>query len=103
MRWFWPATLLTAVTGCAQIFGLDTTSAPPDANLERASLQVQRVSIGATVQKNPQDLTGLKSTFYVDDGAGGLLPIPGEVGPMDVFSAPINMGNPPVQFELPNG
>lgn len=93
--------LLCAASGCAQIFGLDTTTGPPDANLERASLQMQRVSIGATVQKNPLDLTGQTATFYQDDGAGGLTKTAGELGPMNTFSAPINTGNPPVLFTLP--
>jgi hypothetical protein len=101
---FWAVTLVCAATGCAQIFGLDVTTSGPDANLDRTSLQIQRVSIGATVQKNPQDMSGHMATFFQDDGTGALTAVPGELGaaPMDTFSAPITTGNPPVQFDLPN-
>jgi hypothetical protein len=98
----WPATLLCAATGCAQIFGLDTTTSAPDANVDRASLQIQRVSVGATVIKAPQDLTGQTASFYQDDGAGALIKVAGELGPMDTFTAPINTGTPAVMFTLPD-
>jgi hypothetical protein len=100
---FWAVSLVCAATGCAQIFGLDVTTGAPDANLDKASLQIQRVSVGATVQKNPQDMSGQMATFYQDDGAGGLTAVPGELGPapMDTFTAPLNMGTPPVKFDFP--
>jgi hypothetical protein len=58
-----------AGAGCAQIAGIDETSGngrPVD------SLAVTRLSVGATVESNPQDLTGLTATYFVKraDGSG---------------------------------
>src|SRR5688572_12131293 len=96
-----PATLLLAAPGCAQLFGLDTTSSP-DADPSRVSLTMQRFSVGASVQKNPLDLSGQTASFLVDDGAGSFTKIPAELGPMDTFSAAILTGTPPVMFTLPD-
>src|SRR5687767_4813330 len=66
------AGLLIAVTaaGCAQLFGIDETSggsdAPPPPLM---SLQLDRISIGSTLVRAPQDLTGQTATYYVDDPA----------------------------------
>ncbi|HSD89936.1 MAG TPA: hypothetical protein VLB44_20535 [Kofleriaceae bacterium] len=98
----WPVTLLCAATGCAQIFGLDVTSGAPDANLDRTSLQLRRSSVGASVVSGQLDLTGQKADFYTDDGAGGYTKVPGELMPMDTFTAPILMGTPPVGFTTPD-
>jgi len=98
----WPVTLLCAATGCAQIFGLDVTSSAPDANLDRTSLQLRRSSVGASVVSGKLDLTGQKADFYTDDGAGGYTKVPGELMPIDTFTAPILMGTPPVGFTTPD-
>src|SRR5262249_7674296 len=74
----------------------------PDANLDRASLQMQRASVGATVVKAPQDLSGQMADFYADDGAGGYTKVAGELMPPDTFTAPIMTGKPPASFALPD-
>jgi hypothetical protein len=100
MRLF-PAALLLAASGCAQLFGLDeTTGATIDPT--RVSLTMQRWSIGASVEKNPLDLTGQSAAFLLDDGAGNFTQVPGEITAPGVWSAPITDGTPPVQFTLPD-
>jgi hypothetical protein len=92
----WPLALLCG-GGCAQLFGLDVTTSAPDANPAEVSLAVQRVSIGSTVVKSPQDLTGQMATFYADDGTA----TPGTLVPPNKFTAPIMMGTPPVVLSFP--
>src|SRR4051812_3364562 len=99
---FWAATLLCGATGCAQIFGLDTTTGGADANVDRTSLQLTRVSVGAGVVRNPLDLSMATATFYADDGAGGYTEVAGVNGPVDTFTAAINTGTPPVRFTTPD-
>jgi hypothetical protein len=94
------ATLLVAGSGCAQLFGLDETTGGSDPT--RVSLTLQRWSIGASVTKNPLDLTNETASFLVDDGAGGFTKVAGEVTAPGVFSAPIDDGMPPVMFTTPD-
>ena len=83
MRLAWAA--LVASAGCAQIAGIDETSGP-DVTTDLATLQVQRVWVGASVAKAPQDLTNESATFY-DDSAGMLAPVPGTLEGTDTFTA----------------
>src|SRR5688500_2095514 len=100
MRLF-PAALLLTASGCAQLFGLDeTTGATIDPT--RVSLTMQRWSVGASVSKNPLDLTGQTAAFLLDDGAGNFTKVPGELTAPGVWSAPIETGTPPVLFTLPD-
>jgi hypothetical protein len=92
----WPLALVCG-GGCAQLFGLDVTTSTPDANPDEVSLAVQRVSVGSTVVKAPEDMTGQMATFYADDGTG----TPGILVPPNKFTAPITMGTPPVVFSVP--
>lgn len=92
---------LLSLTGCAQIFGLDETSAS-DANADAITLTLGRASIGATVTMNPLDVSMLSATWLADDGAGGYQRIPGSVSAPGTFTAPIMDGAPPVQFTLPD-
>jgi hypothetical protein len=94
------ATLLVAASGCAQVFGLDETSGAADP--ERVSLTMQRWSIGASVSKNPLDVTAETAKFLLDDGAGNFTEVPGEQTAIDTFSAAIPDGAPPVLFTLPD-
>ncbi len=87
---------LVAGTGCAQLFGLDNTTGV-DANVDVATLQVQRVSIGATVIKAPQDLTGQTAQFIQADGSR----LDGELSGTDTFTS-ILPGTPPVLFTVPD-
>src|SRR4051794_40057033 len=96
----WPLALMFG-GGCAQIFGLDETTSAPDANPAEVSLAVQRVSIGSSVVKAPQDLNGQMATFYADDGAGVFTATPGMLIPPNRFTAQLKDGTPPVQFTLP--
>ena len=91
----WPLALVCG-GGCAQLFGLDVTTSAPDANPDEVSLAVQRVSVGSTVVKAPQDMTGQMATFYADDGATA-----GMLIPPNKFTAPVMTGTPPVIFTLP--
>jgi hypothetical protein len=88
--------------GCAQLFGLDKTTGSPDANPDEVSLQVQRVSIGSSVVKAPQDMSGQMATFYVDDGAEGFTQTPATLIPPNTFTAPLIEGTPPVLFTAPD-
>lgn len=96
----WPLALVFG-GGCAQLFGLDVTTSAPDANPGEVSLAVQRVSIGSTVVKAPQDMNGQMATFYVDDGTGVFTATPGTLIPPNKFTAPLMTGTPPVEFTLP--
>lgn len=96
-----PAALLLAASGCAQLFGIDETTGPT-VDPSRVSLAVQRYSIGASVQKNPQDLAMLSASWLVDDGAGNFTKTAGEQTAAGVWSAPLPTGMPPVMFTLPD-
>jgi hypothetical protein len=91
---------LLAQAGCAQLFGIDVTSAP-DAQADFATVQVQRVSVGATIVRSPQDLMGQTASFLTDDGAGGLTPVAGMQATQDSFIADVP-GTPPVLFTVPD-
>jgi hypothetical protein len=98
--------VLACLTGCAQIFGLDTTTAASDGSVATpvAMAEVTRISIGATVQSAPEDLTLGSDTlaFLVPDaaGSGGFTSVPATQGPTGTWSAPIASGNPAVDFTL---
>ena len=54
--------------GCAQLFGIEETTATPDATATpMMSLQFDRVSIGAMVVRAPLDLTGQTATYLIED------------------------------------
>jgi len=95
------ACVLAATTGCAQLAGIDETTGliPP----ERVSLQFERVSIGATVVRAPQDLSANTASFLVADDAvaEGFTRVPAELADVNLWSAEIPEGTPPVQFDLP--
>lgn len=57
-----------ACTGCAQVLGIDNTSAPPDVALPPgATLRLQTVSFGAALSTMPMPLTGQRAAYYIDD------------------------------------
>lgn len=88
---------LVAGTGCAQLFGLDETTGIDAGNADVASLQVQRVSIGASVLKAPQDLMNQTAAFVQDDGTQ----TPGEPSAAGTFTAAVP-GMPAVMFTVPD-
>lgn len=66
-----PASLgVIGLAGCAQIFGIDDTTGRPDVALPpAATLTVERLSIGASIETNPQDLATVDGAWYIDDAA----------------------------------
>jgi hypothetical protein len=96
-----PALLPIAACGCAQLFGIDETSGP-NVDPLRVSLSMQRYSVGASVSKNPLDMSMQSAEFLVDDGAGGFTRLPGELTGTDTYSAELPTGTPPVLYTLPD-
>jgi hypothetical protein len=92
--------------GCAQIFGLDTTSGPtttvtPDAPPGTVTLQVVRRSIGATVSDNPADVTTLPAANWLVTGSdGSLTRVQAALLGSDTWDGPIPEGSPPVEFTM---
>ena len=70
----------------------------------QATVEVERLSIGATLQTAPEDLTAGSDTlaFLVADSAapGGFSRVTATQGPTGTWSAPIASGNPAVDFTL---
>ncbi len=96
------ASVFVATAGCAQLAGIDETSGlvPP----ERVSLQVERVSIGASVVRAPLDVAASSASFLVPDEAvpEGFTRVPAEVADAGLWSAEVATGTPAVQFTLPD-
>lgn len=98
-----PAVLgVTLLCSCAQLAGIDETSAgSPD----RVTLTMERVSVGATIVRAPMDLTGLTAQYLVPDDAepDGLRRVEAELLQTDTWSAAIKApAAPPVVFDLPD-
>jgi hypothetical protein len=101
------AGLFIALTGCAQIFGLDTTTAASDGSAAASvTAEVERMSIGATVNTAPEDLTtdgsGDSLAFLVADpnGSGGLTSVPATQTTAGTWTAAIADGTPAADFTL---
>lgn len=96
------ASVLVASAGCAQLAGIDETSGLVPA--ERVSLQVDRLSIGATVVRAPQDLSMNMASFLVPDDAAaeGFTRVPAELTDVGLWTAEVPTGTPAVQFDLPD-
>ncbi len=80
--------------GCAQLAGIDNTSGDGRAGL---SLGVERVSIGTTVERSPQDLSTSTATYFIGDTAVEAVELEPGTWTADVFDA-----TPPVVFDLPD-
>ncbi|HET9991909.1 MAG TPA: hypothetical protein VFQ65_25445 [Kofleriaceae bacterium] len=88
-----------ALAGCAQIFGLDTTTAPNiDAPGPGAHVTIMHESIGATVADAPA--TGATVSFLVSDGAGGFTSVPATATAAGQWDGAIPAGNPLVDFKV---
>ncbi len=92
-------------SGCAQIAGIDITTQADEPAM--ASLELYRMSIGATLTTAPLDLTNLTATYLVanPDAADGLDRIPAIVDPKGTnrWIAEVPDGtSPPVMFTLPD-
>lgn len=97
------ATLLLA--GCAQVFGIESTTAGQDAAPpDTASLTFTRLSIGNTLVLAPQDLTGYTASFDVADPSDptGLRSVAATQSAMDTWSADLPDPDPEIRYTLPD-
>lgn len=93
---------IAAAAGCAQIAGIEeTTGLVP---LDRVSLEVDRISIGATITRTPQSLAASTATYLIPDDAepDGFQRIPADLTDINLWSAPIEQGAPLLVFDLPD-
>jgi hypothetical protein len=90
---------MLALTGCAQLFGIDETTSPGAGS--GVTLSIDRVSIGATVARAPQDLTGETAQFLVGD-ATSLVPNSAVITAPGTWSSDIPTGTPAAEFTLPD-
>lgn len=58
-----------ALGGCAQVWGLDDTKGGDIPLPPQAMLQLDRLSMGATMERRPADLTGMTATYLIEDAA----------------------------------
>jgi hypothetical protein len=97
-----PGVVLGGLVGCAQLAGIDDTTGvvTPDV----VSLQLEKMSIGATVARAPMDLTGLTAEYLVldDAEADGIQHVPADLWVPDTWSAVIKDGTPPIRFQTPD-
>ena len=96
---------LLLLAGCAQLAGIDNTSKGVDANPPVVtSLQLERLSIGTTVVKGPQDVTPLNASFLVPDDAapGGLRKVATTREGTDKWIADTGGTAMPVMYESPD-
>lgn len=95
--------LALATTGCAQLFGIDTTTGSGiDAPGPGVHATIQRVSIGATTMTSALDQTQTMDhvTFLDPDGMGGYQKVPGNVIAMGSWQADLAAGNPVVDYTV---
>lgn len=90
---------MLALTGCAQLFGIDETTGPEAGS--GVTLSIDRVSVGATVAHAPQDLTGQTAQFLVGDETS-LVPNSAVIEAPGTWSSDIPTGTPAAQFTLPD-
>src|SRR5262245_59947362 len=102
------ALLLPVLGGCAQLFGLDPTSSnppqPPDGPpVPQVSLSWERISIGASVIRAPQDLTGMMATYVIPDVTDptGLRRVTALQTATDTWTAQLHDASP-ILFTLPD-
>lgn len=92
--------LLAGTTGCAQLAGLDETSA-----IDPANLTLDRLSIGANLLRTPQDLSGLTAVYLVEDGASpdGLARYDADLTGPNTWSSPVYTESTHVMFTVGDG
>ncbi|MDQ3335050.1 MAG: hypothetical protein M4D80_07805 [Myxococcota bacterium] len=96
---------LFLLAGCAQLAGIDNTSKGTDAApAVVTSLQLERLSIGKTVVKGPENLTPLNASFLVPDAAapGGLRKVTAAREGVDKWTADTGGVAVPVMYESPD-
>ncbi|MBA3455740.1 MAG: hypothetical protein H0T42_21775, partial [Deltaproteobacteria bacterium] len=90
------AWVLVATAGCAQLAGIEETS---DVDLAApVSLQIDRISVGATVVSAPQDLSANTASFLVPDDTApeGFLRVAAELSDVNLWTADVPLGTPAV-------
>jgi hypothetical protein len=96
-------------SGCAQLFGIDPTSSgnpppPPDGPpVPQVSLSFERISIGSTTTRAPQDLTGQTATYVVPDTTdpSGIRRVTATQTATDTWTAQLHDAAP-ILFTLPD-
>ena len=96
----WPLAVLT-LGGCAQLAGIEDTNGDGRVGV---SLAIERVSIGTTVVRTPQDLSANTATYLLADAADPALitPVVATETTPGTWSAEIFDVTPPVVFDLPD-
>lgn len=101
MKHLWLISFALSGAGCAQIFGLETTSGPNiDAAGPGAHVTITHESIGATVVDAPA--VGATVSFLVPDGSGGYTSVPATTSTAGQWDGdiPLAGGNPLVDFKV---
>jgi len=94
---------VVALPGCAQLFGLDTTTSAGDAPASRVHVGVQLEQIGATIIDSPDDPAVTHDTvaFLVPDGSTpSYANVPATSSAPGVWEGDVATGNPLVDFTL---
>lgn len=86
---------VTFLAGCAQLAGIDETSGP--ASPDRATLSVERVSVGSAIVVGPQDLSANTAQYLLPDDVR----VDADLIENDTWGAKVT-GTPPVLFDLPD-
>ena len=99
--------VIVGLTGCAQLFGIDSTSGPSSGDdappAPSSSLKYQRISIGAQAVRSPLDLTNDTAIYIVPDmtDPSGIRRVPVTQTATDTWTAPLT-APAPVFFDLPD-
>src|SRR5271156_3782460 len=94
--------LVLASGGCAQLFGIKETTGGDGQQQDVVTLDIENISVGATVKTSPQSLTINSATFYSID-VNDPTTLDETVASLsgNEWSAPID-GTPSVVFTLPD-
>jgi len=99
------AIAVVACAGCAQIWGFDETTGPTDTSTPMITVQWELASIGATVVREPADLSAQTATFLIADPAepNGFRRVPATLSASkDTWSAEIPEGtSASLEYTLP--
>jgi hypothetical protein len=98
------ALYVTSLCGCAQLLGIDETRGPASTMdappIPQVSVQVQRISVGATAARAPYDVSQLTASFLVADGStAGFHRVAG-VALGDTWLATVPDGDPAMEIGL---
>jgi hypothetical protein len=99
--------VIVGLTGCAQLFGIDSTSGPSTgddaAPPPSSSLKYQRISVGAQAVRSPLDVTANTAVYLVPDmtDPSGIRRVPVTQTATDTWTAPLDAAAP-IFFDLPD-